>query len=146
MTLTSNWRLTFDPAGAAIVLLAYDSEIDAEPSWPLRKSLDVVNLVDTDAPFLRPAGNNVVTFSFRVYSDETLDATARQRVMESLIAVAPLGRKPLKVEIKGITDRYWQFANAFITEHTPVRFMDAGTARIVKSWSVTATKLAQVGP
>lgn len=144
MNAASNWKITFDPDGVPRLLLAYGDEIDAELSWSLRKGLEVVNLVDSDAPFLRPSGNNVIAVAFRVYTDETVDKTGRQKVMESLIAIDPLGRKPLKIEVNGITDRYWKATNSFITEHTPYRLMEGASARIVKSYSITATKLVQV--
>ncbi len=146
MNLTSNWKITFGPGTTNRVLVDYADEIDAEPSWPLRRGLSVVNLIDADSPFLQATGNNVVVFSMRVYTDEALDATARQRVMESLISVVGYPKRPLKIEIAGITDRYWQFANSFISEHTPRRYMEAGTARVERAWSVTATGLVQVGP
>ena len=146
MTLTSNWKITFRPGGSPIVLVNYGDEIDAEPTWPLRKGLSVINLVDADAPFLKPMGNAAVTLAFKVFSDETLDKDARQEVMESLLAWAALGKEELKIEINGITDRYWKFADAYVTEHTPIRWMEAGTARVCKSYSVTATGLEQVGP
>ena len=141
----SNWRFTFDPAGTARVLVAYNDLIDSEPVWSLRKSLAVTQLDEAAAPFLRAGGNAVVSFSLKVYTDETLDSLARRELLESLIAVAPLVKKPLRVEVLGISPTYWEFANSYITEHTPAREMDAGTARLVKTYSITATGLVRVG-
>ena len=141
----SNWRFTFDPAGTARVLVAYNDLIDSEPVWSLRKSLAVTQLDEAAAPFLRAGGNAVVSFSLKVYTDETLDSLARRELLESLIAVAPLVKKPLKVEVFGITATYWQFANSYITEHTPVREIEAVLPRLCRSYSITATGLARVG-
>lgn len=141
----SNWRFTFDPAGTARVLVAFGDLLVGEPEWSLRKSLAVTQLDEAAAPFLRAGGNAVVSFNLKVYTDEALDATARRTVLESLIAVAPLVKKPLRVEVLGISPTYWQFSNCYITEHTPAREMDAGTARLVKTYSITATGLVRVG-
>ena len=141
----SNWKFTFDPAGTARVLVAYNDLLDGEPAWSLRKNLVVTQLDEAAAPFLRAGGNAVVSFSLKVYTDETLDSLARRELLESLIAVAPLVKKPLKVEVFGITATYWQFANSYITEHTPVREIDSSRARLVKTYSITATGLVRVG-
>ena len=123
--IRSNWRFTFDPAGTPRVLVAYDDLIDSEPVWSLRKSLMVTQLDEAVAPFLRAGGNAVVSFSLKVYTDETLDALARRAILESLIAVVPLVKKPLRVEVAGIAGTYWEFSNCYITEHTPTREIDS---------------------
>jgi len=144
--LLSNWKLTFDPAGTPLVLLDYGAKIAGELRFPLRRGLEVVDLVGASEPFLRATGNSVVSLQFEVFKDETLDKTARQSVMESLIAVNMRTRKPLKIQVYGITDRYWQFANAYVNEHNPGRYLEAPTARLVKGYTITCTGLAQVGP
>ncbi len=146
MNVISNWRFTLYPAGVAVPLLNYGDEIDAEPTWPLRKPLDTINLVDSATPFLRPAGNTIYTLSWRLFADLDLDKTARQHVMEGLLYYQNTAKGPLNIEIQGITDRFWQFSQAYLTEHTPQRWMDAGTARIARGYSVTATGLVQIGP
>lgn len=132
--------------GTGIVLLDFGAEIAGEPRWPLRKGLEVITLPDAEDPFLRPAGNNVHTLQLDVFADESLDTIARQSVMESLIAAADLGRAALVVEISGITDRYWSFAAAAVTDHTPARVLEFPTPRLVRTWSLTCTGLTQVGP
>lgn len=132
--------------GTGIVLLDYGAELAGEPRWPLRKGLEVVSLPDAPNPFLRPTGNNVYQIQLDVFADESLDTTARRAVMESLISAAALGRAALVVEISGITDRYWSFAAAAVTDHTPVRMLEFPTARLIRTWSITASTLTQVGP
>lgn len=141
----SSWKFTFDPSGTARVLVAFNDLIDSELVWSLRRNLMVTQLDEASAPFLRAGGNAVVSFNLKVYTDESLDATARRELLESLIAVAPLVKKPLKVEVAGISPTYWQFANSFITEHTPVREMDSSRARLCRAYSITATGLVRVG-
>lgn len=145
MNLISEWRITFSPASSPRVLVAYDDEIDAEPNWPLRRGLEVVPLADAAMPFLRVTGNDVVTFGCTVYQDEALDATARRKIMESLISVGSYGKRPLKIEVRGIVDRYWQFAESYVTDHDPMRSTD-GLGRIAKRYSIVAAGLSQVGP
>lgn len=146
MTLTSNWKLTFDPAGTPLVLLAIGDEMAEEIRWPLKKGMDLVELVDSANPFMRPTGNNSFVIQLSIFQDEADDATARRKIMESLIAVAALGKKPLKIEAAGVTDRYWQAAAACITEHEPSLLMDFPGARATKAYTITATTLTQVGP
>ena len=145
MSIISNWRITFSPASSPKVLVAYGDEIEAEPNWPLRRGLEVVPLADATAPFLRVSGNDLVTFGFTVYQDESLDTDARRKIMESLVSVGGYGKRPLKIEINGITDRYWEYANSFITDHDPMRSVD-GLGRIAKRYSIVAAGLSQVGP
>lgn len=146
MNILSNWKLTYDPAGTPLVLLDVGWKVAGELRFPLKRGLEVVDLAEAAAPFLRPAGNSVVTIQFEVFKDESLDKTARQAVMESLIAVNALGKKPLRIEISGITDRYWQFSNAYLHEHNPARYLEAPVARRVLGYTITATGLTQVGP
>ena len=144
--IASLWKLTYDPAGTPRVLLAYTDFTDGELQWSLENGLDVVPLVDSATPFLRITRNAVVTLSLSIYRDETLDIDARKQVMESLIAIPLLTKKPLRVEISGVVDRYWQFANAAITSHTPSRYMDPVSPNWLAGYSITATGLTQVGP
>lgn len=147
MNTLSRCKITFDPDATARVLVDHGDEIPQENKPVLRKGVEVVAIVDALAPFLRSSGNHVYSFRIDVFQDETTDALAWQRVFESLIAVQGLDRKPLRVEVLGITDRYWQFASSMITDHAPERVTDHGVAaRYVRSYSVTATGLSQVGP
>lgn len=143
MRLESNWKFTFDPLGTPRVLVDYGNLIEAEPSWSLKKSLQVTQLDEGVAPFLRHAGNAVANFSIRVYKEELVDMTARRLVMESQIAIAPLVVKPLRVQINGISPTYWQYAQSYITEHSPVR--DIEWEGYWLTYNITATGLARVG-
>lgn len=146
MKLTSNWRVTFDPSGTPLVLLAYGDEIEGEPRWPLGRGLEVVPLVDAAAPFLRPSGNGAVILRIDIYKPETTDALARAAVLDSLIAIDLLGRKPLKIEVYGVTDRYWLFANCFIHHFDPAVYLDGVPDSHVKSYQLTCTGFSRVGP
>ena len=144
--IESLWKLTHDPSGTPRVLLAYTDFTDGELAWTLENGLDVVPLVDSARPFLRLTRNSVVTLSVSIYRDEALDTDARKRVMESLIAIPLLSKKPLRVEISGVADRYWQFSEAVISSHSPSRYMDPVSPNWLAGYSITATGLTQVGP
>ena len=137
MPVISNWKLTLDPHGTPLVLLNIGDKIQDELSFPAKLGLEVVDLTDSEDPFLRPSGNNVVNISWEIWADEATDLLASQNVLNSLITVLKLGRKPLRIEIYGITDRYWQFANAFITEHEPRRRLESPKARAAKVYAAT---------
>ncbi len=146
MNTVSSCKMTFDPAGTPLVLVDYGDEIPQVQKPALRKGLEVAPLIDALAPFLRVTDNNTHQFRIDVFKDETTDALAWQRIFEGLVAAQALGKKPLRVQVLGITDRYWQYAEAGITDHAPERISDFGLARYLKSYSVTAVTLTQVGP
>lgn len=141
MLVQSKWKLTLDPAGTPKVLLNFGDKIDDELSFPTKLGLEVVDLTDSAVPFLRPNGNNVVEISWKVYSDVSTDVLSRADVLDSLIAVLAYTRKPLRIEIDGVTTGYWQFANAFVTEFEPTRHLSSPAARAGKSYSATCVGL-----
>lgn len=146
MKIESNWKLTFDPNGAALVLLQYRDLVDTELAWSLKKPLQVTQLDEASAPFLRHAGNAVVNLSFRVFTDQAVDMTARRNILDSLIEVTATTKKPLRVSVLGITEvtgTYWEFAHSYITEHSPLR--DPESDGLTRSYSITATGLVRVG-
>jgi hypothetical protein len=143
--ISSNWKLTFDPAGTPLVLLNYTDLIEGEPRFPLAKALEVIPIAEAD-PLLRDQQSRVHTIQFEVYASAASDQLARRAIMESLVAAGPLGRKPLRLQINGITDRYWQYASAFIEAHNPGMYVEPNVARLVKGWTIKATGLSQVGP
>lgn len=146
MNITSNWKLTWDPAGTPVVLVDYGQELDREIFPSLAKGLEVVPLIDATYPLLRMSKNAVISLSWRGYVDAADDAAARQAMMVALLTWATAGRKALKVEAYGITDRSWLFASAAVTQYTPGRVVDFPLARVETSWAVTATGMSQVGP
>lgn len=141
MLVQSNWKLTLDPSGTPKVLLNFGDKIDEELSFPLKLGLEVVDLTDSPAPFLRPTKNNTVEISWTVYSDQATDKDSRVEVMNSLIAVMAYTRKPLRIEVSGHSAGYWQFANAFIKEFEPRRHLNSPIARAAKIYSATCTGL-----
>ena len=144
--ISSCYKLTYDPAGAATVILAFGDRIDAEPEFGLEKSVEVIGLVDAAAPFIRIGKNAVVNFSITRALDAATDTEARAAVLDSLIAAAAATKKPLKIEVNGYTDRYWQFANATVKTHKPRRYLESYVARWVQTYDIVATGLAYTPP
>ena len=143
MKTASQWKLTFDPSGSALVICDFGDWIEGELRFPLERGVEVEPLIDAEAPFLRLSGNAVVRTQIDVYEDKTSDASARAAVLDSLISVESLGKKPLRIQIYGRTDQYWQFAEAVISSHNPGRHMESLAARLVKSYSIIATGLSK---
>lgn len=131
--IASAWKLTYDPAGTPEVLLAYDQIISEELGLSLEKAVELVALVDGAAPFVRVGKNAVTSISGTIISETpTTDAAARAAMLDALIAAQTATRKPLRVEIQGITAFYWQFASATIKRHAPRRMLEMPSA----AWSV----------
>ena len=83
MPILSNWKLTFDPAGTPRVLLDFGQKMVQELRWPVRRGLEVVDIAEAAAPFLRVTGNAVVALSFEVFADEATDALSRRALRAS---------------------------------------------------------------
>lgn len=140
--IRSTWKLTFDPSGSPKVLLNYGDLMDDEISPGLTKPAELVELADAVAPFIRIKLNRSYRLGFTIYQDKASDAAMRKAVFDSLIEVDSLGRKPLRVESNAGMGGYFQFSNAFITEHEPRPSVESGGARLVRSFTILATGLS----
>jgi hypothetical protein len=140
----SHWKLTYDPAGAATVLVDFDSILESDELEPeLDKPVEVVELVDAEEPFLRVRKNAATRFTIRVISEAANDAAARAAMLDSLIAAQVATKKPLRIEAAGITTAYWQWASATVTKHKPRRLLAYPTPALVTQWDVVATGLTK---
>lgn len=146
MLIESNWKLTWDPATAAIVLVNFGDLIEEEFAPEMSKPAEVVNLAGSSAPFIRDIGNRSFRLSVSVVLTAADDKTMRRAMMESLATVGALTKKVLKVQVNGITDRYWKFNSAIITEHAPRPIITAKGPRYAKKYGITAADFVQVGP
>ena len=144
--ISSCYKLTYDPAGTPVVLLNYGEKIEAELEFPLEKSVEVVQLVDAPAPFIRVAKNAVANFSVARALDAASDKEARAAVLAALVLSQSATKKPLKIEVLGYTDRYWTFANATIKSHRVRRYLETPKCRWVQALDFVATGLTQTGP
>jgi len=160
----SLWRLTFDPAGTPQIFCNYRrvvSGVNVRGDWvegelriPLQRGVEVVDLVDSLAPFLRLLGNDKYVFTLDVWEDKTAnlvvgsntygpDIAARVAMMDFLIAMSATGRKPLNVEITGYVDHYWQFASCVISAAETARVLETSKFRILRSYSMICTGLSK---
>ena len=142
----SCYKLTYDPSGAPVVLLAVGDRIEAEPEFGLEKNVEIVSLVDAAAPFIRIGKNAVVNFSITRALDSATDKEARSAILDSLVASSAATKKPLKIEVSGYSDRYWQFSAATIRSHRPRRYLESPSARWIQTFEIVATGLAYVPP
>lgn len=147
MKIASRWKLTFDPAGTPLVLVALGDLIDSELDWGLGRSIEVVPLAAAAAPFIRPATNNVYQLDFTVFKVESTDEAARRAVMDALRTTDDLVKKPLRVEIgteSGLeTGYYYQFASAAVRSLNAFRDVDAPRPRWGRRFSIVATQLTK---
>lgn len=138
--ISSNWRITFDPFGASPkVLLAFGDLTEGEVVFPYRKSLEVVDITEGTAPFMRLNGNSVASIEFERFTAEATDSAARIKIMDSLLEVEAMGKKPLKVEISGVTDRSWIFTESVVASHESTRWLETAKARLARRYTITAT-------
>ena len=145
--ISSNFKLTYDPAGAATVILSYGDRIGDELEMSLTKTVEIVALVDGVEPFLRVGKNAETSFSFIRALDAATDMAARAAMLDSIIAAQSATKKPLKIEINGYADgRYWQFSNASVVSHKPKRYLQSPMARWVQSIDIVATGLIYSPP
>ena len=139
---TSSWKLTYDPSGTPVVLVGYGDMLESDELDPaLEKTVEVVPLVDAAAPFLRVGKNAVTSFSLRVLSYGATDLAARSAMLDALITAQTATRKPLKIEVEGVTTAYWQWAHATVRGHRPRRLLDDTAPAVVTQWDIVATGL-----
>lgn len=138
MRIQSNWRIIFDPDDVAWSLLGYGEIIDEELVWSLKKPLQVTQLDESVAPFLRHGGNAAVNFAFKIYIPETVDIYARMLMMDFMLIIQDFQVRPLLINIQG-TDAAvtrWRFAASYITEFTTQR--DPEYEGSIISYAITA--------
>jgi hypothetical protein len=146
MPTISNWKLTFDPGGTPRVLLNYGDKLGDEFKFPFGRKVEEIDIADAAEPMLRMMGRGARRIEFTVWADEVSDRIARVRMMESMLGIDGLEKKPLRIQIDGQTDRYWQFANAAVVSHVPERILKSAAARWSQSYVIVATHFSQVGP
>lgn len=138
----SLWKLTLDPSVTPLVILDTGDALDDELRFSLVKGLEVVELENSAAPFLRNRRNAVYQIEFARRIIAASDVAARAAVMDWQITLADYGKKPLKCEFTGEND-YWTFANAFLTRAVTTRKITDKNPAYLLSISITATGLTK---
>jgi hypothetical protein len=138
----SFWKLTLDPSGTPLVILNIGDLLDNELKFTLQKGMEVINLEDSSAPFLRSRRNAVyqIEFERRILAASVEDA--RSEVLGWPISLSDYGKKPLKCEFSGEND-YWTFANAFITSATTHYKIGNRDPALMLNVSITAASLTR---
>jgi hypothetical protein len=138
----SLWKLTFDPSGTPLVILDQGDALDDELRFSLVKGLEVVELENSAAPFLRSRRNSVFNIEFERRIIAASDAAARSALLDWQISLADYGKKALKCEFTGEND-YWTFANAFLTRAITYRKITDKNPAYILSVGITAASLTK---
>jgi hypothetical protein len=117
MNIISQWKFTINPAGTPVVILNYGDELLEEPTFTLRRGLEVIPIPE-GVPVLRPTLADVYEFHLPIVNAAASDAEARRDMLlqfsDRYDSQAPF---VLRWEIKDLTDRYSEFSSAFC--HSP---------------------------
>ncbi|MEO5712987.1 MAG: hypothetical protein ABIT37_05825 [Luteolibacter sp.] len=140
-------KLTFDPASAALVLLDYGWMLaDGPLRFPQKNGTEVVPSPDSSYPLILDTLNSQFVIKYTVVDDAAGSrAASMTAVLNSLISVAALGVKPLKIEVDGVGGgHYWQAAQCKVSENEPWHQPHSRFARTVKSLTLTCAGLSYV--
>lgn len=142
--VTSKWKLTLDPDGTPIVLVAIGDKLEDEIDFGGSREAGVTPKVRSAAPHLHDGMNVVADIAFARYLDTATDAERRTAIMRDMLSALSLGKKPLKIEADGVWDKYWQFAEALVTTHRPRPYLSSPTSRRLTVYQITAISLSEV--
>lgn len=143
--IISNWKLTLDPAGTPLVLVNYGDKLVDEVSFSWTRGVGVESLVRSAAPHMEDEQNVSATITFDRYDDSDTDANVRKALMQSLLTALTLAKKPLRIEVQGIADRYWTCAEALVSSYRPGRYVGSGKPRRLTGYQILATGLSETG-
>ncbi|MGC4013445.1 MAG: hypothetical protein QM755_02845 [Luteolibacter sp.] len=142
-TIGSNWRITYDPAGAATVLVDYGDDLVDEPQMSWSQSVD--NAAYTGAPSMDYFGRGLVQMPIRfsVLREHADDATMRSWLCNHLASLPVGEKKPLKLEINGGTDVF-QFDVSVIRTVTPVPVTNGAGAETVTDYQFDCGRMKKL--
>jgi hypothetical protein len=144
MMKSSEWKLTYDPAGTPVVLLAVNDLLTGEIRFSAQREYGVTPLVRGAAPFLFEGLNVAINLSFtKVVQSANSHAAGREELMVSLVAFSSRIKKPLRIEASGVTNKYWQAAQCIVTAHEP-ELHPEGTGQWLAPFSLVLSGLSQV--
>lgn len=142
MTILSNWRLIINPTTTPVVAVEIDDELTEEPEFGLRVGLSVVP-IKYGTPFLELTAGDIYSFSFTKVNYAATDAEARQAMMESLTdTYGALGKVPLRLTIRGLATRRYDFSEA-VFDNPRVRRLTNHGGDGRAAWSLAHTVTAK---
>jgi hypothetical protein len=134
--IISDWRLSL----GSLILVDYGDVLAEEITWTVKKSLQITQLDESTAPFLRAAGNSIFTTNVTVFRNRASDILARNFELQTLYDHAPTATDILFVGIAGIAS--WKFTKAMVTDvSTAIDTDSLRTSRIKTTLAITATGL-----
>lgn len=142
--IVSTWKITFDPAGAAVVLLNYGDFLTdvIQPGQPRRA--EVVDTEGSAAPFIRPVGNRISAFRYTRVREYATTALSNKAVMDWIRTIDPLGKKPLRIQSSLYSTGYDQWGVSWIENHDPKERVHSTRAFMEQSFSILVTTPAWI--
>ena len=147
MPIISNWKITYDPAGAVLVIVDFGEAIEGEISFPWAQQIQGGSPTKSLASYNYARGAVRGGLSLTAIKDHADDKAARKWCLDlaiALAAVAGVNGKVLKLEAKGDTE-YYELASATINSAEPAMRI-AGVARTHTPWSIGGTIWSKVTP
>lgn len=140
----SFWKITHDPTGTPRDILNFLDPIEEELKLVPVQGVEVIELVDVDAAFLRRTPGSSYTLTFTRERTFATDLAARREMLDRVTQHLPnLTLKPIRLEIMDDATRYYQFANAFVTITETRRKVESAKPRILETVSITGTGLTR---
>lgn len=100
-TVVSNWKITYDPSGAALVLVDFGDDLSDELILAWSQSIDPAGYTGaTDMDFFA-RGKVSIPFGFGVVKAHASDVAMRNWMFAYVAALPVKETKPLKIEIQG---------------------------------------------
>ncbi len=142
MTIVSNWKLTL----GAGVILDFGWELAEELKFPQSNGLEVVRTPDSAWSLLLDTGNSAVTIRVGVLTSHADDRTARAACLDQLVGRAAETIAPLRIDVKGYTDRHWTFAQCRAREFEPAVVPHQTKAKVLRTFNLICAGLTRTGP
>ena len=127
MTLSSNWKLTVKPGvSGSFVFVDYDQDLFEEPEIGLQVGMSVVR-IPYGNPFLELTDQDVYQMSITKVFYAATDAAARMAMLEAFTQrYATLGKVPLRLEIRDLATRRFDWTSAAFSNPRVRRLTDLG--------------------
>lgn len=141
----SNWKLTFDPDGTPLVILAFGQVIESgEFSIPWRQEAQAATRIRATMGARWARGNVTSGIRFTTQESHADDAAARLYCLQKNIALNAYAKvtAKLKLEIDG-SATVFELQAATIDEAECRRDL-RGTARTLTSWTIGGTGWVQL--
>jgi len=139
----SAWKITFDPAGDAVVLLDFDDRMLSEPQIVQSHNTEMVGFSRADFSAGFHFGNLTQTIIFsRLDTYSTLQGPA-DAILAHLVVTGALRSKTLKIEVNS-GDTY-QMINSVIESVAPLRSWDFKTNAGFQ-YTITGGELTDITP